>query len=712
MGARYWAFISYSHEDSRWANWLHRRLERFAVPRRLVGRPTPAGVAPKRFRPIFKDVEELGASPDLSGRLDEALRESAYLIVICSPAAVRSKWVDEEIARFKLLHGEDLILAVIVDGEPFASDDPHRADQECLPRALRQHLEAEGAAASTRFEPVAADLRPRNGGRRLALLKLLSGMLGIDLGELVQRDTRRRHRQMMVLTAASLAAAVVFGGLAITAVKSRDEAVAQRGQAEGLIEFMIGDLRDKLQPQGRLDALDAVGARALTYYAAQQSHGLDGASLGRRARVLHLLGEIRDRRGDLDAALKLFEEASTSTGELLKRQPNDAQRIFDHAQSVYWVGYIAARRGHADAALREYQDYARLADQLAKIDPKNADWRAEVDYANLDMGVALLDQGRADEAAAAFERALAIGADVARRAPANRDRQFDLGQNYAWLAAADYHRGRLDAALADRMAERAVYTRLIERTPSDQSAVLSLAINRYTVGQILLTKGQIKPAITALRASKADLDQLMAAAPDDTEYKDRAVYALLLLGQALLQAGDFDGAQAVASHARDLAESLVRKDPTVSDWQRPCLGGARVVLVEIAAALAHSPAAQKTALEPAIAEASRLAALSRSGLDNMAAADAAAEAALLAGDHASLDGEPDRARSLWAAAQSTLERAGAFNLPANDRSRVLLRELEFRLSLFHPPTGPVLTGPPFAAQRLHASAADLVDYRW
>lgn len=703
MGQRYWAFISYSHEDSRWANRLHRGLEGFAVPRRLVGRPTPAGPAPKRFRPIFKDIEELPASSDLSERLRSALAQSAFLIVICSPAAARSRWVEEEIRQFKALHGRERVLAVIVDGEPFASDSPGRADQECLPRALRLHADADGAADAVRFEPVAADLRPGKGGWRTALLKLLSGMLGIDLGELVQRDIQRRHRQLTALTGASLVAAAVLGGLAITAIRARDEAVAQRGQAEGLIEFMIGDLRKTLEPEGRLDALDAVGARALTYYAAQQRHGLDAASLGRRARVLHLLGEIRDRRGDLDAAVKLFGEASKSTAELLARRPNDSQRIFDHAQSVYWMGYIALRRGQDDEALRDYQDYEHLADRLVRTDPRNPDWRAEVAYASLDTGAVLLDEGRADEAVAAFQRALAIGADLARGAPDNRDRQFDLGQNYAWLADAEYHRGSLDEALADRRAERAVYARLLEQTPSDESAVMSLAVNRYAVGRILLAEGLVKPAIAALQASKADLDRLMSTAPDDTQYRNRAVPTLLLLGHALLRSGDLDGAETIARQANAMAEFLVRKDATVMEWQGMRLGGARVLLIEIAAARAQSPAAQKAALALAAPEAGRLGGLPSPGRGSMDQADAAAEAALLAGDHASLDGDAAAARASWTRAQAVLERAGAEGLPARDRSRALLRELEYRLRLLHPP---------LAQARGQALAGGLVDYRW
>src|SRR5690348_7972835 len=111
---------------------------------------------------------------------------------------------------------------------------------------------------------------------------------------------------------------------------------------------MLGDVRKTLEPVGKLDALNAIGERAMAYYAAQETKRLSADSLGRRARTLHLLGEVADLRGDSSAALKSFREASASTSELLKRWPNDPQRIFDHAQSVYYVGTIALERGQND----------------------------------------------------------------------------------------------------------------------------------------------------------------------------------------------------------------------------------------------------------------------------------------------------------------------------------------------------------------------------
>ncbi|HEX7759553.1 MAG TPA: toll/interleukin-1 receptor domain-containing protein, partial [Caulobacteraceae bacterium] len=404
----YWAFISYSHDDGVWAKWLHRALESYRVPRHLVGRDTGRGPAPARLRPIFRDRDDMAADPDLKERLRTILAQSANLIVVCSPQAATSAWVEDEILTFKRLHGERGVLPVIVDGEPNAGDTPGRAAEECFPNALRFHLEADGTLGTRLAEPVAADLRPGGDGRRSAVLKVLAGMLGCDLDELVRRDTARRHRRMVALTAASLVVSLVMTGLTFTAIRARSEAQAERDRAEGLIEFMLVDLRKKLEPAGRLDILDAVGARSMDYYASQSSSRLEASALGRRARVLQLLGSLRDTRGDLNAALTMFEAAAKSTGELLERDPDNPARIFDHAQSVYWVGYMAQRQGRLAQAQARFEDYRRLAQRLVAIDPRREDWRAELAYADTDLGVVMLKQHRTAPAAEAFAGALPI----------------------------------------------------------------------------------------------------------------------------------------------------------------------------------------------------------------------------------------------------------------------------------------------------------------
>src|ERR1700756_1863162 len=130
---RYWAFLSYSHTDKKWGDWLHKALE------------------------IFRDREELPVSADLGSNINEALKESRYLIVICSPRSAQSRWVGEEIKTFKRLGREDRILALIVDGEPNASDGKpgFEVEDQWFHETMRYRWSAEGERSEVRTEPIA-----------------------------------------------------------------------------------------------------------------------------------------------------------------------------------------------------------------------------------------------------------------------------------------------------------------------------------------------------------------------------------------------------------------------------------------------------------------------------------------------------------------------------------------------------------------------------
>jgi hypothetical protein len=137
-GFRYPVFISYSHRDEHWASWLHKGIEGYRVPKPLVGRPGRSGPIPVKIFPVFRDRDELAASADLPATLRDALAQSAHLIVLCSPAAAQSNWVNQEITEFKRSGRADRVLPLIVDGEPHAATP----ERECFPPALRYQVDA------------------------------------------------------------------------------------------------------------------------------------------------------------------------------------------------------------------------------------------------------------------------------------------------------------------------------------------------------------------------------------------------------------------------------------------------------------------------------------------------------------------------------------------------------------------------------------------
>lgn len=201
-GFKYWAFISYSHVDRKWGDWLHRALETYRPPLGLVGKPGRDGPVRRKNPPIFRDREELPSSASLSDNIQSALREARYLVVICSPHAAVSRWVNEEIIYFKSLGREDRVLCLVVHGEPNATDKPESGKLECFPPAIRFRVDADGRLTDARTEPIAADARKEGDGKRNAKLKLAAGLLGVNYNDLKQREKWRTFRRNAALALA------------------------------------------------------------------------------------------------------------------------------------------------------------------------------------------------------------------------------------------------------------------------------------------------------------------------------------------------------------------------------------------------------------------------------------------------------------------------------------------------------------------------------
>jgi eukaryotic-like serine/threonine-protein kinase len=534
-------------------------LETYSVPRRFVGSPAPAGPAPKRFRPIFRDRTELPADADLGARIETALAQSAYLIVICSPHAAKSRWVEKEIVAFRAIHGAARIFAVIVAG---SLRDTHR---DCFPPALRYRSDSGDSPCGP--EPIAVDLRPGGDGRRIGRLKLLAGMLGVGLDELVRRDTQRRHRLLLVITGAALAGMAVLGALAISAYLARNAARRQQAHAESLIEFMLTDLRKTLEPGGHLSFMDGVGKEALKYYRAQTPSDLDAESLARRARALRLMGEISVQRGDLGEALSSFEQASAATGELLARAPVDGQRIFNHAQNVFWVGEIARQRGDVVKAEASFQRYRNLAEQLTRIDPTNNDWRQEVAYADTALGILFLQNGRPRDASVAFERSLAVLADLAHRLPGDLNHEYDFGQGHAWLADALEKQARMLAARAHRETELAIYRQILVKDPTYRQAKFSTIVALDSLGSIKTIGGDVKGAVDDFSNSAERAEALLLNERENMDLTAVVGVTQIEFGEALLASEQVNAARSTQQRGAALIDKVLAHDGTVALWR-------------------------------------------------------------------------------------------------------------------------------------------------
>ena len=332
MVAHYHAFISYAHADEKLAKWLQRSLERYRVPEELAGSDSKA--VPKRLFPIFRDRDELASSADLSQSIRTALDESGALIVMCSRDAARSKWVNEEVREFQRLGRADRIFCLLVSGSP----DREAADCAFPPALL---VDDHGRPLP---DPLAADISHASDGKRGGMLKIAAGLLGVGVDSLRQRDAQQQLRRRGIVSAASVAIAVITLALAVTAQLAREEADLRRGQAEGLISFMLGDLRDRLAPLGRLDVLDSVGDEALEYFDALGERGTEN-ELFARVMALRQIGEVRFRQGQYAKAEDSFAASRDLATHLRSTAHDNNEYLFELGQAEFWVGYAGLEQG-------------------------------------------------------------------------------------------------------------------------------------------------------------------------------------------------------------------------------------------------------------------------------------------------------------------------------------------------------------------------------
>jgi WD40 repeat protein len=196
QGFAYLAFISYSRKDEAFASWLQKRLESYRLPTATL-KETPG--LPKRVRPVFRDKTDL-SSGSLGDSLNEALLQSNKLIVVCSPNAAQSEWVDHEISAFIEAGRHEHIIPVIVDGMPNSTD----AAQECFPPSLRKDTEGELLGIDV-----------PSYGKQGTFIRVIAAMLGIRYDSLHRRHVRAKRKRMLSVAAISLAVVLAVAGIAL-----------------------------------------------------------------------------------------------------------------------------------------------------------------------------------------------------------------------------------------------------------------------------------------------------------------------------------------------------------------------------------------------------------------------------------------------------------------------------------------------------------------
>ena len=167
----YYVFISYKSEDSEWAIWLQHELEHYHLPASFNGRTDIR----QDLRPVFRDTDELSAG-NLPEQIQKALKNSQNLIVVCSPKAAKSTWVNQEIETFISIGKTNRIFPFIVEGN---------SPKEFFPPAL--------SSLPKKEERLGGDINKN--GRDAAFIKVVAGMLNLGFDNLWNRYEKEKAEE-------------------------------------------------------------------------------------------------------------------------------------------------------------------------------------------------------------------------------------------------------------------------------------------------------------------------------------------------------------------------------------------------------------------------------------------------------------------------------------------------------------------------------------
>jgi tetratricopeptide (TPR) repeat protein len=561
----YDAFISYSHaQDKSIAAALQSAMQRLGK-----------AWYQRRALRLFRDDTSLSATPHLWPSIEEALGKARFLILMASPEAAASPWVDKELAWWLEYRGPDTVLIALTAGELVwdgAAGDFRRSEAAPLPPALK------GAFTD---EPFWIDLRPYrdNASPRDARFTDLAANFAATLHgrakeDLLSQEVRQQRRALRLAGAAValLAVLLVLAGWQWTIARAqRNRAEHNLALATETANGLVFNLAQKFRTTAGVPA--AVVADILSRAQQLQNQltagGETAPDLRRsQAAALDQTADTLLTIGDTKSALAAATQARDITQALLAAAPGniDYQRGLSIADE--WVGRVLAVQGDLAGALTAYRDGLVVINALVQKDPGNTEWQRGLSVTNNKIGDVLEAQGDLGGALAAYRDGLAIMNAMAQKDPGNTQWQYDLSVSNEEIGSVQYAQGDFPGALQSYRAKHQIISRLAQKDPGNTEWQRDLAVSDEMIGNTLQAQGDLPGALAAYSDCLAIIKTLAQKDPGNAEWQRDLSLSDGKVANVRQAQGDLPGALAAYRDGLAIAKALAQKDPSNVEWQR------------------------------------------------------------------------------------------------------------------------------------------------
>lgn len=463
-------------------------------------------------------------------------------------------------------------------------------------------------------------LQPDPAQRYRTVTALREDLLRFQKGEVIAAKPASLHEMVIklvkrnkALTGVIVSALLILliGGLVFTwsNYEQRLRAQLARSQAEDLVTFMVTDLRDKLEPIGRLALLGDVGRAVDKYYESLGAEGDTWEGLRNRIRALVNKGKILSAEGRSREALKSMREALVLAERVVRRAPRDPrsqhalwvalnqvadQQFFlegtditlatlnraleiiqrlsaqhpedqayrrDLVRTLNEVARLQMVKEDLSAALTTYQSSMAIVEELVKAEPTNLKFLRDYEIGQMFLGDVLRKQSRRPEALAHFDRSIATARQILALQPHNSPAELDLSTMLLKKSSLFLDENQFAEALPLLEEVRQIRERLTRQDPQNRQWLRSASVAYEQLGMLYYQKEQPRAALPYFQQSANIADQLAKLDPANTEWQRDLSVGYQQLAHINREIGDLESSHAWYLKSFAIASTLSDKDP-------------------------------------------------------------------------------------------------------------------------------------------------------
>ena len=563
--ALYDAFVSYSHlRDKPIAGALQSVVQ-------TLGKPWYR----RRALRVFRDDTSLSATPSLWPSIEQALGQSRFLILLASPEAAASPWVNKEISFWLEKKGPETLLIALTDGElawDEAVGDFGWREGMPLPPVLTGRFASEPKWVDLRAYRAGAD--PRDAKFTELAADFAAAIHGIPKEDLLSQEVRQQRRALRLAWGAACSLLLLTGVAGWqwkVAIDQRDRAEKTLAAATRAANSLIFELAREFRNRTGMpmDLVRKILERAQELQRQLAESGETSADL-RRSEAIALMDLSRSllALGDTKAALTAAERAREIMNRLLAGNPSNDSWRYDLSVSLVWIGDVRRAAGDRTGTLAAYEESLAIVRTLAAADPGNARWQAALGANLIKVGDARLDAGDRAAALSGYEESLAIARKLAAADPGNAMWQLHLSASLNKVGDVRLDTGDHRQALVAYEESLAIMRSLAAADSGNAEWQRNVHVSLDKVGEAREAAGDLTGALAAYEESLAIARKLAAADPGNTQWQRDISVNLDNVGDVRRAAGDRAGALAAYEESLAIARKLAVADPGNAGWQR------------------------------------------------------------------------------------------------------------------------------------------------